>query len=52
MLPPGFFAVLIGIGCFVLIAAVSMRSTRRRRRVRDAGAFFPVGDADDFGDGK
>jgi len=50
MLPTGFFAVAIGIGFFVLIAVASMRSTRRVRRFRDSGGFFPIGDGDDFGD--
>jgi hypothetical protein len=55
MLPTGFFAVAVGVACFVLIAVVSMRGTRRRRRFRDGGALFPIGDdfgGDDFGGGK
>jgi hypothetical protein len=54
MLPTGFLAVAIGIGCFVLIAVISMRGPRRRRRrAPDGGAIFPIGedDGDDF-DGK
>ena len=54
MLPPGFFAVAVGIAVFVLIAAVSMRGARRKRRAaRDGGAITPLDDPnDDFGDGK
>jgi hypothetical protein len=53
MLPPGFFAVAVGIALFVLIAVVSLRFTRwRERRLRD-GPMFPLvdHDADDGGDG-
>jgi hypothetical protein len=54
MLPTGFFAVAVGMACFVLIAVVSMRRARPTRRWRDSGAFFPIGgDDDDFDhDGK
>jgi len=54
MLMIGVFAVAVGVVCFVLLAAVSMRDVqRRRRRLSDGGAIIPLSDGDDdgFGDG-
>jgi len=49
MLPPGFFAVAVGIALLVLIAVVSLRGPRsRERRLRD-GPMFPL--VDDGADG-
>ena len=42
MLPVGFFAVAVSVVCVVLIAVVSMRGERKRkRRWRDQGAIVP-----------
>jgi ABC-type Fe3+ transport system permease subunit len=50
----GAFAVAVGVACFVLLAALSLRSEHRRRRRRhpDGGPMIPYilpGDCD--GDG-
>lgn len=53
MLPPGFFAVAVGIALLVLIAVVSLRYSRTRPRRLREGPIFPLVDhgADDGGDG-
>jgi hypothetical protein len=43
MLPAGALAVAVGIACFVLIALVSLRGSRARRRgTRDDGPILPL----------
>jgi hypothetical protein len=51
MLPPGAFAVAVGIAVLVLIVVVSLRGPRgRRRQAGDGGPIFPlVYDDDDDG---
>jgi hypothetical protein len=53
MEPIGVFAVAIGIVCVVAIAAISLRSTKRRRgtRLGSGGPMIPMHHHDDGGDG-
>ena len=50
MLPSGAFAVAVGIALLVLIAVVSLRGARPRRRRLREGPMIPLAHDDDGGD--